>query len=478
LEYQLEAGLGDPYAIPYLMLQYGSTALWPLLKGLKCPSNDMRACCVDCLQKLGDVKAVDPLIQMFDDYDNEPITWEITDAIEQLCKWNNLIPIFNALHSGTTRIKEKIAMLLTDYIDYLDEPVLPELIKALIDSDTGVFESVSAAIGAWAGYHNDRNSASAALAAFLTDNDPERRLFAASALGHAGNIDAAFAIVEAIRSHPEDAHFHKYAFLSLDEISKNYEDQALNKHLEELFNSSYFPGKENFLSLISLSDTDNDKTIDHEISETGESSNAYEANVPDSDKPSLESISILISQLTNPDPRLKIEAAEKLGKLANCEATMDLCSMLYDRNHTVQLAAIKALRKIGDKRAISAFNNLLPQKTCFHREDIAEAMGALGNSAAVPVLASVFESAWLELRAEIVRSLGRIGGNEVIGPLIAALKDNHPKIRRIAVWKLFDLQHKRARKALRQSITHEKNRYVRAEIETALSKYEIARSLS
>ena len=180
----------------------------------------------------------------------------------------------------------------------------------------------------------------------------------------------------------------------------------------------------------------------------------------------------MIERLKEQDSQRKIQAAEKLGEQKNQKATMDLCLLLSDSNHEVQLAAIKALRKIGDQRATETFNFFLPQNTCFHREDIAEAMGALKDTNAVPILASVFNSAWLELRAEIVRSLGRIGGPEVIGPLITALKDNHPKIRHIAVCKLFDLKHKRAKKALRQAISHENNREVRIDIESALSKWD------
>jgi len=46
------------------------------------------------------------------------------------------IPVFNALHSDTPRIGKNIALLLMDNIDDKDEPVLPELIKALKDPDT------------------------------------------------------------------------------------------------------------------------------------------------------------------------------------------------------------------------------------------------------------------------------------------------------------------------------------------------------
>jgi HEAT repeat protein len=468
----LEMGRGDSYTIPYLMLQYGSKALIPLVRGLKCPTFGMRANCVECLQKLGDPKAVDALIQMFDDFDNDPISFEITEAIEQLCRWNNLNPIFNALHSGTSRIKIEIAQLLIDYVDYNAEPVLPELIKALKDTDTGVFVYITKTIEAWATYHNDRNSASTALVAFLADNDPARRLFAASALGHSGNLDAAYAIINAIYSYPNDKQFHDFAAISLVEISEKYDDNVLNQRIDNLLNSTYFKSKEYFLSLKNLEEEEIEVDAVFEVTQPEESPDVLRENAPDAPEPELESFNDLIGQLKDPDPKLNIFAIQKLGKLANFEATMDLCLQLSNSNHEVQLEAIKALRKIGDKRATAAFNFYLPQDTCFHREDIAEAMGALGDSSAVPVLAEVYKTAWLELRAEIVRSLGKIGGLEVIDPLITALKDSHPKIRHIAVWKLYDYQHRRAKKALRQAFSRERNRDVRIDIESALSKWD------
>ena len=51
------------------------------------------------------------------------------------------IPVFNALHSDAPRIDKNIALLLMNNIDDKDEPVLPELIKALKDPDTDVEDS-------------------------------------------------------------------------------------------------------------------------------------------------------------------------------------------------------------------------------------------------------------------------------------------------------------------------------------------------
>lgn len=460
----LKMGRGDSYAVPYLMLQYGSKALIPLVKGLQCPTMKMRVNCVLCLQKLGDPKAVDALIQMFDDIDNDPYSREITETLKQLCRWKSLNPIIIALHTGSPRIRGKIARLLPDY---KDETILPELIKALKDPVLDVFIQICSAIEAWPIYRNDRESASSALVAYLSDDEPERRLFAVFTLGYAGNLDSAFAIIDTIHTYPNVKIFHDMAGLALAKISEKYENEELNRKIDQLLNSDNFHGKESFLSYFHDWDEEfEDKSYYkyHRLT--------YQKKVPKAPEPVVVEVNILIDQLKDSDPKLKIDAIEKLGEQSNREATMDLCLMVSDDCHDVQLAAIKALRKIGDKRATATFNQLLPQETCYHREDIAEAMGALEDSSAVPVLAEVYKTAWLELRAEIVRSLGKIGGLSVIDPLKAALKDIHPKIRQIAVNKLYDLQHKRAIKAIRQVVCHEKHLDVKADMVAAINNFE------
>ena len=439
---------------------------------------EMRASCVDCLHKLGDYRAVGPLIGMFDDPDNEPFSWEIIEALEQISGWISINSILEALHSGTRRIRVKIARML---LDYDDEKVLPELMKALNDPDTEVFIHVCEAIEAWSIYRSNRNSASAALSACLKDNDTVRRSAAARALGNAGNIEAACSIIGAIGDYPDDKSFNSVAAIALSKISEEYEDKELNQLIEKLLDSGNFSGREDFINHSCRNNAETEAEPEPEAeaeSEVDTGKNKMDElhdplieNSTDPPEPAPETIKILIDQLKDGKPERRIDAAIKLGDLKSRKATMNLCLVLSDSDLKVQLAVIKALRKICDKRATSALVLLLNQKTCCHREDVAGAIGNLMDRRAVPALIKAYRTAWLELRAEIVRSLGKIGGPAALDALITTLGDKHPKIRIISVYNLYDLQHKRALKALELAVHSEKHAEVKEQMAGAIKNY-------
>jgi HEAT repeat protein len=307
LEKYLKTGKGDPYIIPYLMLQFGLKGLNPLIIGLTCPVKEMRINCIDCLVQLGDIRAVNPLIQMFYDPKNE-----------------TLLPL----------IREAVAVL-----------------------------------------------------------------------------------------------------------------------------SSYQSGEEMFLDYTTLKQA-----------ELGIQIPAIEY-LSDAKATTTGSLTALLQQLESPYPKVRSEAVEKLGEIANQRATSALCLALYDYNPQVQLASIKALQKTGGKKAIAAFEFSFAQKTCFNRTEMAEAMGELKDPTLVPILAKVYNSAWLELKVAIIRALGKIGGPAVIKPLIKALLDNHPKIRFIAVGQLKMLQNDEALNALKQTVNYEKDLRVKREMESAIQNY-------
>jgi len=462
----IETGKGDPWIVSYLLLQYAEKALQPLVKGLTGRLPEMRMHCVNCLQQLGDNRAVKPLIQMFGDPENEAFFWEITEAVGQLCGWVDYRPVYTALHQGSPGIRANMARLLADFSD---DAALPELIKALKDIDIDVFHNVCHALGAWSFYHKDRDAGSNALCSFLSSEDPLRRVAASEALGNAGNPASVGELIKAIRRYPNDKDFHEQAGATLALISEEYDDACLNRQINKLLKTRYFLGKENYLNCSSYQEVESGtaQSDDHPLPLT---SGEAPCDIPSED-PVREPIDDLIEQLQDPDPGRKTDAAEKLGERANRKATKDLCLLLYDYNPEVQLAAIKALRKIGDKRATDAFNRFLPQKTTYNRQEMVQAMGKLRDKKSIPVLEKVFTTAWLELKAEIVRAHGNIGGHAVLEPLIRALGDKHPKVRYIATWKLLDLQHPKALKALEKAIRRERNKTVKGKMEWAIVNY-------
>lgn len=332
LKEYLKSGRGDPYIVSYLILQYGSKSLKPLITGLSCPVAEMRYHCVVCLGQLGNISSVDALIQMFREPENEPYFPTISATVAEVCRWISMDRVYRALKFTTSDIRANIKRLISE-------------------------------------------------------------------IGH-------------VTPYPE------------------YE-----VHLKGSYNSVF------------------KKTVE---------------NPNESQEIIWEPVTSIIEQLDEPDPKKKIAAAEKLGKRANRKATDNLCLMLYDYDPEVQFAAIEALRIIGDKRATNAFNFFLPQKTCYHRREMAEAMGELHDRRAVPVLAKVYFSAWLELRVEIVKSLGKLGGKTAIEALISAMKDKHPKIRQIVLRQLKNIRNDKAFKTLKQAFLIERDKQVKKQIELAL----------
>lgn len=372
LIWDLESGNGDPDVVPYLVLQYGTKALNPLIKGLNSPSVEMRLQCVDCLEKLGDFKAVKPLISMFDLPENSHLFWNLRETIGQLCCWERMDLVYKALHSGSPVVRANMAMILSDYYD---EKVFIELVKALKDNDVNVFTMVCYALFSWSVFENKEESAISVISGYLTDKDPLKRA-------------------------------------------------ATEKAIENISKQCAF---NHFLN----------------------------SNITD-DKPSGE-----ISAIKDPP-----------GKKTSAKKVAGLIEQLKSPHHDVQLEAILNLRKTGSREAAIALNAILPDRNAFHRLEIAGAIGHIGDQSSVPVLVKIFPSAWLELKAQIVRSLRLIGGKGVLAPLIEALNDKHPKIRYLSAWALGHQKSKQVLKILEKAALIEKNGYVLNSIREAINNFE------
>ncbi|MBW6492320.1 MAG: HEAT repeat domain-containing protein [Lentimicrobium sp.] len=368
----LESGNGDPEVVPYLILQYGAKALNPLIKGLNAPAVEMRLQCIDCLEKMGDIRAVKPLISMFDLPENIHLFWNLRETIGQFCYWERMDLIYKTLHSGSPVIRANIAIILADYFD---ENVFQELEKALKDKDVNVFSQVCSALNSWSVFYHSEEIAFAAISGYLTDNDPLNRAAAEKALAIIAKQNASVFI--------ENAN-------SID-----------NQTFGEITTINDPPGQGSFAG----------------------------------------NITELIEQLRSPHPE-------------------------------VQLEAIRNLRKSGSGEAAIALNSLLPDRNAFHRLEIVWALGHIGDQSSVSVLVNVFPSAWLELKAQIIRSFHLIGGKAFLSPLIGELNDKHMKIRFLAAWALGHQKSKKALKTLKNAALFEKNRYVMNNIQRAINNYE------
>lgn len=342
----LETGNGNPFEVSYLMLQYGTKGLKPLVRGLTCPVMEVRLHCITCLEKLGDTRAVRPLINMFNDPGNEVVFHEILEAVRQLCCWERMDLVYKGLHSGSPVVRYYMALLLSDSGD---ENVMKHLKKALKDPDLKVSEKVREAIEIQSLLNSERENASGSLESASV---PEKTL----------------------------------------------------------------------------------KNPTEEISRQGD----------------------------------HFSNGNKKGHIENTDFRID---QLKSLTPDLQAEAIKIFRHTGNRKAETALISMLTGKSFFHKELTVNALGEFKDRRSISALADAFPSAWLELKAEIIRSIAKTGSPTVIRFLTGALYDNHPKIRYLSAWALGIQKSSRAKNELRKAQIHERNRYVLHQIELALLNF-------
>ncbi len=457
LKEDLELGRGDTKIIPYLMLQYGPRSLNPLLSGLRCPNMEMRYQCILSLGKLFDPGSVKPLINMFDDPANEKMESLLWETIGQICGWGKMDPVYHALHHGSHYVRFHMARILSEFGD---KKVYRHLIRALKENEVDVM-AVCGALKDMSVYHHDRESASGVLCDCLKDEHPWKRGVAAGVLGSAGNLDAAWSLINAIRLHPGEKYLHRQAGASLAMIFEEYEDAALKVELDLLLADDAFVGKESMLRVLCPDEYSHEETLDKEDVAPQGGDDHSDAQDPESDK------STITKEYT-----FQEHGWEETHMVTPASGTFEeLIGMLESDDPEVQLSAINALRKLGDRRATKYFNRLLPRLTTFFRQEIVETMAHLRDRRAVPVLSTVFPGAWVDLKMGIIRGFHHIGGPGVHKPLILALNDKHPKVRYLAAWAMGELKLPGSRKALKKALLREKHDYVKKTIEESLGNF-------
>jgi len=114
---------------------------------------------------------------------------------------------------------------------------------------------------------------------------------------------------------------------------------------------------------------------------------------------------------------------------------------LKDQNYLTRKEAARALKRVGDERAVDALIEALRYKSWHSeyiilsvvRENSAEALGKIGDTKAIPALIhSMEDDPDEEVRLKAAWALGEMGDEEAVDALIAALEDNNWSVRRTA----------------------------------------------
>ncbi|MBA7483459.1 hypothetical protein ES707_18974 [subsurface metagenome] len=178
---------------------------------------------------------------------------------------------------------------------------------------------------------------------------------------------------------------------------------------------------------------------------------------------SSQAIEPLALALRDRDEAVKVAAARSLGYIGNIRAIEPLILALSDVDDRVRYAALEALKDPGDTMRGHLVGALHSGDGTF-RAGVAEALEAGGwepetneeltlylmaldrwaevervGADALPVLAGALSDPSIEVRANAVRAINRIGGEEAVAPLIRALQDDALVVRKRAERALVDM---------------------------------------
>jgi HEAT repeat protein len=118
-----------------------------------------------------------------------------------------------------------------------------------------------------------------------------------------------------------------------------------------------------------------------------------------------------------------------------------LIRALKDQDYLTRKEAARALKKVGDERAVTALIEALRYKSWHSdyiilssvRENSAEALGKIGDTMAIPALIdSMEDDPDEEVRLKATWALGELGDQEAVDALITALEDKNWGVRRTA----------------------------------------------
>jgi HEAT repeat protein len=130
----------------------------------------------------------------------------------------------------------------------------------------------------------------------------------------------------------------------------------------------------------------------------------------------------LVAGLQDEDPAVRETSAESLGRMGDSRAIDPLLVALKDPDWTVRDAAAKGLGRFAEERTMGALIDALRDPAGHVREEAAEALGRIGHIRAVEPLIRALGDEHEDTRRFAAEALGRIGDPRAVEPLIGALE--------------------------------------------------------
>jgi len=358
----------------------------------------------EALGKIGDARAVEPLIATLKDSD-VGVRWTAAEALGKLGDARAIEPLIATLHHDNDRMHNSAAEALGKLVDTL---AVEPLISALKDDDWRVRKAITELLGKI----GDARTVEPLIAALKDDNWRVRET-ATVVLGKIGDAHAVEPLVAALRD--SELYVSKEAVNALDLLGwrpGTDEDGARYWSLKDEWDKCIEIGTQAVEPLI--------VRLKHGCLP------AIEVLCKIGDARAVEPVISVLKDVNN--WAWRTAAAETLGKMGDVRAVEPLVAALKDDNWKVREAAAEALGAIGDARAIEPLIAVLKD---FIREVRAEADALLKSKDMHAILndskRAVREAARRAACEAAVEALGKIGDARAIEPLITALDNYLPK---------------------------------------------------
>jgi HEAT repeat protein len=420
--------------------ELGDAGTKSLITALKDGDGNVRKTAAEVLGKLGDVRAVEPLVTALKDEAWWYVREAAAEALGKLGDVRAVEPLVAALKDGFVRTTAAEAL------GELGDAGTKFLIAALKDGDGNVRETAAEALGKLGDVR-----AVEPLVVVLKDGDENVRKAAAEALGELGDVRAVEPLVAALKD--EEVNVWEAAVRALGRIWKLTD-------IVELGNSD---SKVKMAAAEALGERGDVRAVEPLVAALKDEARYVRTTAAEAlgKLGDIRAVEPLFAALKNEDMNVREAAVRALRELGDA-GTKALIAALKDEEVNVREAAVRALGRIWKLTDIVELGNSDSKV----KMAAAEALGKRGDVRAVePLVAALKDEEWFVQKAaiEALRELGDAGTK----PLIAALKDRDGSVRKAAAEALGELGDVRAVEPLVAALKDEA-RYVRAAAAEAL----------
>jgi HEAT repeat protein len=131
----------------------------------------------------------------------------------------------------------------------------------------------------------------------------------------------------------------------------------------------------------------------------------------------------LLEALAHPNPALRIEAVDEIGRRGDPRALIPLLKLLRDEVGDVRSHAAEALRVLGDERAVPFLSRALEDSDATVRCRALLALGDLAGKYVLPTVHRMLSDPSVVVRAAAVRALGEIGDPLSVRRIVSAVRE-------------------------------------------------------